>query len=521
MIQEQIAKLKSDKNFSLPAGLSIEAVEAQIKLFESGVKIPKLEKPCTVNDGIVKINPAEIDDLLNLHSLAASESRLMKFVPASGAASRMFQKLLSVLNENHKLNLTSILERLENDKTYKSVYDVLINLNRFAFYDDLKDALEVDDTRINDLVSSQPEKILRAILFESGLNYSSKPKGAIKFHKYLNESRTAFEEQIYESFHYVVDKEKRVKIHFTISEEHESLFIEIIEQTKKRLKNDFRFDISYSFQKKTTDTIAVDENNNILFDKHNKIIARPAGHGALIENLNDLKADLVIIKNIDNLSTERLAEDTCTYKKLLTGYLIKLQNQIHEYIRLLESKNQENIDLNEIVDFCKEKLFILTPSGFDDFSLKERIAYLNKKLNRPVRVCGMVKNEGEPGGGPFWVKSEDGRLSLQIIEQAQINLNDEQQKNIFKGSTHFNPVDLVCGLRDYKGDNFDLHNFIDHQSGIITKKSKDGVHLKALELPGLWNGAMSDWITVFLEVPISTFNPVKEINDLLRKEHQN
>lgn len=521
MMQEQLAKLKSDKNYSLPTGLKIEAVEAQLKLFKTGVKIPKLEKPCTVNDGIVVINQSEFNDLLSLHQLAASESRLMKFVPASGAASRMFQKLLSVLNDNQQLNLKIIEEKAEKDKNYKGVYDVLINLNRFAFYDELKEVLRVDDAGINDLISSQPEKILRAILLESGLNYSAKPKGAIKFHRYENKSRTAFEEQIYESLNYVVDNNKMVKIHFTISEEHESLFNDLIEKTETNLKDDFILDISYSFQKKSTDTIAVDEKNNILFDKQNKIIARPAGHGALIENLNDLKADIVIIKNIDNLSTERLAEDTCTYKKLLTGYLIKLQNKIYDYLKLLESKNQEIIDLNEITNFCREKLFILTPEEFDNFTTIQKINYLFRKLNRPIRVCGMVKNEGEPGGGPFWVNSEDGSLSLQIIEQAQINLSDEQQKNIFNKSTHFNPVDLVCGLQDYKGNNFDLKSFVDYQSGIITKKSKDGVQLKALELPGLWNGAMADWITIFIEVPISTFNPVKEINDLLRKEHQN
>lgn len=516
LIENEIKKLTG-----MSVGISKESVREQLRLFYDGVKIPVLEKPSTVNDGIVKIDSAEFDDLLNIHSVAASEFRLMKFVPASGAASRMFQKLLSVLNDNQELSLTFILERSEKDKTYKSVYDVLTNLKQFAFYDDLKEVLKVDDIQLENMISYQPEKILRAILFETGLNYSAKPKGAIKFHKYSNESRTAFEEQVHESLKYIVDKNKRTKLHFTISEEHQNLFEDILSSVKYKLEKHYKLDISFSFQKKSTDTIAVDENNQILFDKQNKIITRPAGHGALIENLNDLKADVVIIKNIDNLSIENLAEDTYTYKKLLVGYLIKLQNQIFQYLRLLESNDNQVIDLNEIVDFCNEKLFILPPNGYDNFPENEKIDFLFKKLNRPIRVCGMVKNEGEPGGGPFWVKAEDGSLSLQIVEQAQINLNDEQQKNIFKGSTHFNPVDLVCGLRDFHGNNFELHNFIDHRSGIITKKSKDGVELKALELPGLWNGAMADWITVFVEVPISTFNPVKEINDLLRKEHQN
>ncbi len=331
----------------------------------------------------------------------------------------------------------------------------------------------------------------------------------------------SFEEHIYESLNYVLDRDKQVKIHFTISEEHQSLFTKIIDELKDKLKKDFKLVHSHSFQKKSTDTVAVNEDNEILLDKNGMIIMRPAGHGALIENLNDLNADIVIIKNIDNLSVEPLNEETILFKKLLTGYLIQIQNKVFQYLRILDGCNPETVDLDEIISFCKDNIFITTRSDFDSYSNAEKVNYLIKKLNRPVRVCGMVKNEGEPGGGPFWVKDDDGTLSLQIVEQAQINFNDEQQKKIFTGSTHFNPVDIICGLRDYKGKNFNLLNFIDHQSGIITKKSKDGIQLKALELPGLWNGAMADWITIFIEVQISTFSPVKEINDLLRKQHQN
>jgi hypothetical protein len=241
----------------------------------------------------------------------------------------------------------------------------------------------------------------------------------------------------------------------------------------------------------------------------------------LIENLNDLNADILIIKNIDNLSTENLSAETILYKKLLTGYLIKLQNQVFDYLHLLEISEIDNQILKDIESFAERNLFITKPADFENWDRSKKQKFYFDKLNRPIRVCGMVKNEGEPGGGPFWIKSDDGSLSLQIVEQAQINLNDEKQKNIFKQSTHFNPVDLICGVRDYKGNNFDLNKFVDNKSGIITKKSKDGIELKALELPGLWNGSMADWITIFVEVPISTFNPVKEVNDLLRKEHQN
>lgn len=445
----------------------------------------------------------------------------MKFVPASGAASRMFQKLLPVLNESNELDMDSLKKLAENDNNYKAVYDFLINLNQFAFYEDIKNILNVNDEELNESILNHPIKILKTLLFEPGLNYSSKPKGAIKFHKYENENRTAFEEHIYESLNYVLDRDKQVKIHFTISEEHQSLFTKIIDELKDKLKKDFKLVHSHSFQKKSTDTVAVNEDNEILLDKNGMIIMRPAGHGALIENLNDLNADIVIIKNIDNLSVEPLNEETILFKKLLTGYLIQIQNKVFQYLRILDGCNPETVDLDEIISFCKDNIFITTRSDFDSYSNAEKVNYLIKKLNRPVRVCGMVKNEGEPGGGPFWVKDDDGTLSLQIVEQAQINFNDEQQKKIFTGSTHFNPVDIICGLRDYKGKNFNLLNFIDHQSGIITKKSKDGIQLKALELPGLWNGAMADWITIFIEVQISTFSPVKEINDLLRKQHQN
>ena len=286
------------------------------------------------------------------------------------------------------------------------------------------------------------------------------------------------------------------------------------------IKYDYNLVLTFSFQKESTDTIAVNENNEVLFDTDGNLVLRPGGHGALLENLNDLKADIVIIKNIDNLSTDELAGDTFLYKSLLTGYLVKIQNRIFDLLNSLEKKDFSKYSFDEMISFAEKYLFIFQPVGFKDWNDEKKQKFLYEKLNRPIRVCGMVKNGGEPGGGPFWIKAEDGSLSLQIVEQAQIDMNDENQKNIFKQSTHFNPVDLICGVRDYKGNNFDLRKFVDHQSGIITKKSKDGIELKALELPGLWNGSMADWITIFIEVPMTTFNPVKEVNDLLKSPHQ-
>jgi hypothetical protein len=500
--------------------ISYSSIEEQLNLFYSGVKVPVLAKPCKVGDGILVLKDFEFDELLILHNDTAIAGRLMKFVPASGAASRMFQKLQSVLNRFKDFTLNDLKKNSAVDSDCKSVLEFLINLPKFAFYDDIKKALNVDDSGVQRLIDESPTEILKTVLFDSGLNYSSKPKGVIKFHRYKTECRTAFEEQIYESLSYLVDFYNKVRIHFTISEEHKDLFTEIADRIKLDMKYEYALNLNFSYQKKSTDTIAVNENNEVLFDGNGKLMLRPAGHGALLENLNDLKGDIVIIKNIDNLSTVDLASDTILYKKLLTGYLVKIQRQIFDLLNSLDKKDFSKQSFDEMMKFAESKLSITKPAEFDNLSEEQKHKFLYHKLNRPIRVCGMVRNEGEPGGGPFWVQNEDGSLSLQIIEQAQINMDDQNQKDIFKSSTHFNPVDLVCGLRDYNGNNFDLQKFVDKHSGIITKKSKDGIELKALELPGLWNGSMADWITIFIEVPISTFNPVKEINDLLKPAHQ-
>lgn len=521
-IDKELKKVQEYILKNAKTDIYLDSVEQQLELFSNGVSIPKLVKPCTLGDGIVEIKKNEFDALLGEYNSASLNSRLTKFVPASGAASRMFQKLQSILNRFSNFSLADLKIKSTDDKECKSVLEFLVKLQKFAFYDELKIVLNVDYSGIEKLINESPEEILKAILLEGGLEYAIKPKGAIKFHRYKNECRTAFEEQIYEALNYVSDNDGNVKIHFTISEGHTDLFTQIIEQLKSKLSNtDFKIEVTYSYQKKSTDTIAVDLENKIIFDKSGKLVLRPGGHGALLENLNDLKADIVIIKNIDNLSTENLAGDTILYKKLLVGYLVKIQNQVFDLLNSLNKKDFSKKSFEEMVEFAEQYLFVTKPTDFENWNDGEKHKFLFDKLNRPIRVSGMVKNEGEPGGGPFWVKSEDGSLSVQIIEQVQINMNDEGQKNIFKQSTHFNPVDLICGLKDFNGSNFTLHKFVDNQSGIITKKSKDGVRLKALELPGLWNGGMAYWNTIFVEVPISTFNPVKEVNDLLRKEHQN
>ena len=519
-IKEQITDLKSGLSKTGLDQIDLKAVEEQLELFINGVRVPRLIKACRIGDGIVRIDPHEFNELYKYHSEALKNLKLTKFVPASGAASRMFQKLQSILNRFDDFTMIDLETRITDDNDCRAVYHFLSNLEKFAFYDDLKSFLNNDEVELKRRLEQSPKKILKLVLLEPGLNYVTKPKGAVKFHRYGENARTPFEEHIIESLKYMRDDNGKVNLHFTISEEHKNLFDNIIEEIKKKSDQNITPGITFSFQKRTTDTIAVDERNNILFDKSGNLIRRPGGHGALIENLNDLDADIVIIKNIDNISVEKFSDDTVIYKKLLIGYLCKIRNKIFNYLCVLENKADSNV-VDEIAEFASQYLYITRPQEFDDWDLPAKQKFYFNKLNRPIRVCGMVKNQGEPGGGPFWIKDEDENLSLQIIEQAQINLNDSDQKNIFKGSTHFNPVDLVCAIKDYKNNKFDLRNFVDHKSGIITKKSKDGVELKALELPGLWNAGMANWITIFVEVPVSTFNPVKEVNDLLRKEHQN
>lgn len=520
-IDKEIQKILEYVNNGRPSAVSVEAIREQLVLFNEGVKIPELVKPCIIGDGIVEIKEEEQLTLSLNHSDAAEQCRIIKFVPASGVASRMFQKLLSVINKYGYLSYDNLKEKESADSECEYVLNFLNNIKSFAFYDQLKEALNADDLEIQSILKNAPAKIINAILFEDGLNYLNKPKGTIKFHKYENYSRTAFEEQIYESLSYLVDKNNEVKIHFTILEEHKELFIPIAVRTKADLHYDYKLDITFSYQKNSTHIIAVNEKNEILFDNDGNIVLRPAGHGALLENLNQLNADIVVIKNIDNVAISQFTDNIIAQKKILIGYLIKIQNKVFEFLKILDRNNFHSDIFDEIAQYSEKVLFINIPEGFRHWAANEKAEYLFNKLNRPIRICGMVKNVGEPGGGPFWVKNEDGSLSLQIIEQSQINLQDTNQLSIFKASTHFNPVDLVCGLKDYKGSNFDLTKFVDRKSSIITQKSKDGTQIKVLEVPGLWNGSMADWISIFVEVPLNTFNPVKEVNDLLRKEHQN
>ena len=363
--------------------------------------------------------------------------------------------------------------------------------------------------------------VVEGLLGSEGLNYGRLPKGLLKFHRYESGARTPFEEHLVEGAHYAKDGKGCVLVHFTVSPEHRALFEALAQEKKADLGRELEaeFDISFSEQKPSTDTIAVNADNTPFRNADGTLLFRPGGHGALIENLNDIEADVVFIKNIDNVVPDRLKADTVTYKKLLAGVLVGLQAQAFAYLDELDEGNVGEDRLQEMLRFVEEQLHCKSTAARALEGL-ELMDYLYCKLNRPMRVCGMVRNVGEPGGGPFWAYNPDGTVSLQILESSQIDMTDAKKKAMFEQGTHFNPVDLVCAVCNYEGTPFDLREYVDPATGFISHKSKDGRELKALELPGLWNGAMSDWNTIFVEVPLSTFNPVKTVNDLYREQHQ-
>ena len=518
-IKEKLKLTPKDLEDLQNRGILPEDLERQANRLKHGTNYVNLLKECIIDDGIKKIKKEEYDNLVSLHDEFSLEGRHMKFVPASGAASRMFKKLQSVLNSQSKLNKKA-LENKREEEDYKFTLELLNNIKRFAFYDDLREELNRKGFKLDEMLKEGELKtILENLIYPEGMNYSNLSKALLKFHQYGVESRTALEEQIAEGINYITNQNKEAVFHFTVSPEQEDKFKELAEQLiqKYSLKG-YKLKISFSFQKKSTDTAALDMEGN-LFRDEDGLLFRPGGHGALIQNLNDLKGDIVFIKNIDNVQREENFWTTVLYKKLISGLLIKLQGQIFEYLRMLEKDSISHDDIKKIENFIADDLNIQLPAEYQNKGFIEKFSFLKYLLNRPIRVAGMVENEGHPGGGPFWVKEKNGSISKQIVEESQVDKSEEEQKRIFASSTHFNPVDLVCGLRNYKGQSFDLNNYVDNEAVFIAKKSKDGKDLKALELPGLWNGAMHNWITIFAEVPKCTFTPVKEINDLLQDYH--
>ena len=497
-------------------GITPDQLQTQLENFKRGFPFSQLEAPATIeNGGIIRLDDAQISQYLSNYARAAQGKRILKFVPASGAATRMFKELYAFSS-----TYTGVSTNF--GKQFPEVSTFLENLHKFAFYDDLKQAIAATDMSIDDYMKrGDYTSIINVLLKEQYLSYGSLPKALLKFHRYGNMQRTPLEEHIVEGAEYARNSDGTVSIHFTVSPEHRQLFRQKVAEVKKHYEEtlNIKLEISYSEQHHYTDTIAVDEYNNPIRDDAGRIVMRPGGHGALIENLNDCKADLIFIKNIDNVVPDWMKHTTVVYKKALAGMLLHLQAEIFAHLELLHSGDATRNQLTEIAMYAQEKLHVELPSTYTEMGNKELTDLLFDKLNRPIRICGMVKNQGEPGGGPFFTRNNHGIKSLQIVETAQINRKNEEQETLLTHSTHFNPVDLVCGTKDFRGRRFDLRQYVDHATGFISKKSKGATIVKSQELPGLWNGAMAGWITLFVEVPIATFNPVKTVNDLLRKEH--
>ena len=464
-------------------GLTVEAVERQIENFRRGFPSLQVVSAASPADGIVVLTPEQAAEYAAKYEGRDASVTVAKFVPASGAATRMFKELFEFVNE---------------DKRGKGIDTLLQNIEKFAFYPELKEVV----------ADFSDEKAVVSAIIKQGLGYGSLPKGLVTFHAYENGARKAVEEHLVEGALYGA-ADGVVRLHFTVSPEHESAFRALLAERTAKYEAMFgvKYDISFSQQKSSTDTIAVNPDNTPFRTDSGELLFRPAGHGALLENLNDIDASIIFVKNIDNVTTDALRADTVLYKKALAGLLLELQNETFAQLAALKSGSA---DLAAIADFVQNKLCVKLPENYD-------ATLLEKLLSRPIRVCGMVRNEGEPGGGPFWVANADGTQTLQIAESSQIAAED---MHLMKDATHFNPVDLVCGVYAADGTKYNLLDYTDPATGFISSKSSGGRDLRAQELPGLWNGAMADWSTIFVDVPISTFSPVKVVQDLLRPQHQ-
>jgi hypothetical protein len=483
-------------------GITAEQIEAQLKFFREGFPFARLNRPATIDDGIIKPSNQDLDDWIKRYEEFLPDSNVVKFVPASGAASRMFKGLFEYLHS-----------QIPNEDTDQ----LLRNIEKFPFYQELHKIFSQNDKDINAYLNlTGLKEIVETILYENGLNYAQIPKGLLKFHYYPDGARTAVEEHLVEGIMHAKGK-NGVQIHFTVSPEYENLFQQEMSYLKEKYANQ-KFEITYSFQKSSTNTISVNLDNEPIIDSKGRFVFRPGGHGALLENLNNIEADLIYIKNIDNIAPDHLKLISVRYKKALAGLAVKIKNQIVEYLNYLEwHDNYTQKKKLEIFHFMDYYLGIKVPENLDNSILA---GYIKSKLDKPIRICGMVKNTGEPGGGPFWVYNRKGEINLQIIESSQVNMKDPQQKKIFMNATHFNPVDIVCITNDYAGNKFNLLKYRDVNSGFITEKTHFGKKIKVQELPGLWNGGMAHWITIFVEIPVETFTPVKTFTDWLRAEHQ-
>jgi len=505
MLSQQDLKQIAEK------GITEQQINVQLEEFKTGFPFLKLEAAAAIGKGIVAPNPQEKEKMIEAwNEYKAAGNKIVKFVPASGAASRMFKNMFAFLTADYDVPTTDF------EKTY---FD---NIEKFAFYNALNEkCVENCGADIKALIAKGDYKAVVAnMLNADGLNYGQLPKGLLLFHNYPEGPRTPMEEHLVEGALYAASNGE-ANVHFTVSHEHMALFEKKVEEKKDGYaqKYGIKYNISFSEQKPSTDTVAANPDNTPFRTEDGKLLFRPGGHGALIENLNEIDADVIFIKNIDNVVPDRLKQETVDYKQVIAGVLVTLQKKAFDYLKVLDTGKYDHEQLEEMIRFVQRDL-CCRKSDIKLLEDAELVIYLRNKLNRPMRVCGVVKNVGEPGGGPFLTYNQDGTVSLQILESSQIDKSNAEYQKMFTEGTHFNPVDLVCAVKDYKGQPFDLPKYVDKTTGFISSKSKNGKELKALELPGLWNGAMSDWNTIFVEVPLGTFNPVKTVNDLLREQHQ-
>jgi hypothetical protein len=506
-------------------GLTLEDVVAQVAAIRNGFPPADLDRACTVGDGILRLEEEETKELGALYDEAARSGRAMKFVPASGAATRMFRLLQAARNRGGSLDARKLQrEALEGDTESAKLLRFFGGLKELALYEPLQrvmadHGLDADACLNRGLYG----EILEHLMGREGLNAADMPKGLIPFHSYPGgAARTPFEEHMVEALLTVKDGKGISRVHFTASPGHEQKIRHHLEEKRASYEVEgAALHTDVSIQMPHTDTIALDMEGRPFRDRDGRILFRPGGHGALLENLDMLDGDLVFIKNIDNVVPDRMKRPTVIWKKALGGLLVNLQEEAALHFRVLSEPRPGPEALEAAWLFVRQRLFVQPPAGLDSGSPERKRAFLLSRLNRPMRVCGMVQNKGEPGGGPFWVRHEDGSLTMQIVESSQVDMESERQKSVWNSSTHFNPVDLVCALRGFDGSPFDLHEYRDPQTGFVAVKSSAGRELRALELPGLWNGAMAWWNTIFVEVPIETFNPVKTVLDLLRDEHRN
>lgn len=486
-------------------GISEQQIDTQLGQFKTGFPFLKLEAAAAIGKGIIVPTPIESKNYVAAwQQYKAQGKRVVKFVPASGAASRMFKDMFAFVDADYDMPTTPFENKF---------FD---HIRKFAFYNELDAACQKNNGKdIKTLMAEGNYKAIAANMLKAeGLNYGQLPKGLLLFHNYPEGPRTPMEEHLVEGAMYAASNGEAF-VHFTVSHEHMELFKQKVAEKANfySQKYGIRYDITFSEQKPSTDTVAANPDGTPFRNNDGSLLFRPGGHGALIENLNEIDADIIFVKNIDNVVPDRLKADTVAWKQIIAGLLISLQKKAFEYMRILD-EGATDTQLQEIARFVKDSLCVDPKDNTVDAN------YLRNKLNRPMRVCGVVKNVGEPGGGPFLTYNQDGTVSLQILESSQIDKSNTEYMDMFTKGTHFNPVDLVCAVKDYQGNPFDLPKFVDKTTGFISQKSKNGKELQALELPGLWNGAMSDWNTIFVEVPLSTFNPVKTVNDLLREQHQ-